>query len=273
MRSIFGFFLLLTFLLFQSTTSLADSLTQGLQAYKAKNYTQAREILLPLAEKGETNAMYYIGQMYDNGLGVETNFEISKTWYERAGTKGHPKAAYLMSLLSAPNTEEAIKWAKISAEKNYLQALKRLGDLYWLQQEHNIALEWYKKAALKGSGETSMFLGDAYKTGAAGKKNLDEALKWLKHAIHLKFYPALGSLYNICLAGHCSKEDIINIYKWKRISNNRKEFTGRKAEIYKKNSRAYKKVYEKIEQYLSNEELNTVEKIINNCKSESYLDC
>ena len=44
------------------------------------------------AEKGNANAQYNLGIMYDQGHGVDVNFSKAIKWYEKAAEQGHAKA-------------------------------------------------------------------------------------------------------------------------------------------------------------------------------------
>lgn len=45
---------------------------------------------LELAKNGNTNGQYYVGEMYENGLGVQQDLNKAFEWYEKAAEKKHP---------------------------------------------------------------------------------------------------------------------------------------------------------------------------------------
>jgi TPR repeat protein len=42
-----------------------------------------------IAERGDLSAMYYLGEMYEQGLGTEQSLIQAFRWYERAAINGH----------------------------------------------------------------------------------------------------------------------------------------------------------------------------------------
>jgi TPR repeat protein len=59
-----------------------------------QNYTTAKYWYEKAAEKGETRAMNNLGYMYDEGHGVTQNFTTAKYWYEKAAGKGEATAMH-----------------------------------------------------------------------------------------------------------------------------------------------------------------------------------
>lgn len=53
--------------------------------------------LLRLAEQGDANAQYKVGQMYEKGTGVTKDISEAQQWYQKASEQNQPKArlAYL----------------------------------------------------------------------------------------------------------------------------------------------------------------------------------
>lgn len=50
-----------------------------------------------LAEKGDKNAQYYLGEMYENGLGTQPSLDDAFHWYGIAATQGHRLARRKMA--------------------------------------------------------------------------------------------------------------------------------------------------------------------------------
>ena len=53
-----------------------------------------------LAEKGDANAQYNLGVMYENGQVVEQNDAEALRWYKKAAEKGHAYAKYMLDILN-----------------------------------------------------------------------------------------------------------------------------------------------------------------------------
>ena len=75
-------------------TSAKDCAIRGGEyvAFDRANYGTALKVWLPPANQGDANAMNYVGEIYEKGLGVSPDFELAKSWYEKAAAKGNSSA-------------------------------------------------------------------------------------------------------------------------------------------------------------------------------------
>jgi TPR repeat protein len=85
----------------------AQSVRAGIDAWQRADYSGAVAIWRPLAEKGDADAEFNLGQAYRLGRGVATNLSAAKTWFERAANKGHLDAETTLGLLLFQNGEQA----------------------------------------------------------------------------------------------------------------------------------------------------------------------
>jgi len=65
-------------------TEISPDYNNGVKAYDRKDYQLALMWLTPLADKGHTKARYYLGWMYQNGLGVAIDYPKAAYWYRLA---------------------------------------------------------------------------------------------------------------------------------------------------------------------------------------------
>jgi cell division septation protein DedD len=103
----------------------AQSVKAGIEAWQQANYAGAVAIWRPLAEKGDPDAQFNLGQAYRLGRGVATNLSAAKTWFGRAAGQGHVDAQTTLGLLLFQNGEQAegLKWLKQAAIKGDPRAL------------------------------------------------------------------------------------------------------------------------------------------------------
>jgi len=96
----------------------AQSVKAGIDAWQKADYAGAVAIWRPLAEKGDADAEFNLGQAYRLGHGVPTNLAAAKTWFERAAAQGHVDAQTTLGLLLFENGDqaEALKWLKQAAD-------------------------------------------------------------------------------------------------------------------------------------------------------------
>lgn len=55
-------------------------------------YQKLFQAQLAIAEKGDPKGMYYLAEMYDNGLGTEPDHGKAMEWYQKAAERGNPLA-------------------------------------------------------------------------------------------------------------------------------------------------------------------------------------
>jgi len=98
----------------------AQSVKAGIDAWQKADYAGAVAIWRPLAEKGDADAEFNLGQAYRLGHGVPTNLAAAKTWFERAAAQGHVDAQTTLGLLLFENGDqaEALKWLKQAADRD-----------------------------------------------------------------------------------------------------------------------------------------------------------
>jgi cell division septation protein DedD len=103
----------------------AQSVKAGIEAWQRSDYSGAVAIWRPLAEKGDADAEFNLGQAYRLGRGVPTNLSAAKTWFERAAGQGHVDAETTLGLLLFQNGDQAegLKWLKKAADQGEPRAL------------------------------------------------------------------------------------------------------------------------------------------------------
>jgi cell division septation protein DedD len=103
----------------------AQSVKAGIDAWQRADYAGAVSIWRPLAEKGDADAEFNLGQAYRLGRGVPTNLAAAKTWFERAASQGHVDAETTLGLLLFQNGNQAegLGWLKKAADQGEPRAL------------------------------------------------------------------------------------------------------------------------------------------------------
>jgi hypothetical protein len=88
------------------------------------DYKRAVALWRPLAERGDVNAEYNLGVMYEMGHGVPVNKSQAALWYRKAAENGFPAAMEnLATLITAAsrgpeNLVSAYMWLRIAAERD-----------------------------------------------------------------------------------------------------------------------------------------------------------
>ena len=112
-----------------------------------------KEELIRLAEQGDVQAQFQLGEHYEE---KEKNVPKACYWYERAANQGHVKSQYYLGYsYQHGNTnfpadiEKARYWYGEAAKKGNPGAERGLGNIYRNEDNYIEAIKWYKKAAEK----------------------------------------------------------------------------------------------------------------------------
>lgn len=85
------------------------------------NLGTALKVWLPQAQAGDAEAQYYVGQMFEKGLGVPPDFAAAASWYLKAAEQGYGAAQVALGSLyetgrGVPEDEqEALRWYRRAA--------------------------------------------------------------------------------------------------------------------------------------------------------------
>ena len=128
---------------------------QGYTAYQAGNYAQALRLWQPLAQKGNAEAQFALGLMYDKGQGVAQTDRQAAAWYQKAADQGDAAAQFNLGLMYdngqgvAQNDRQAAAWYQKAANQGHAKAQYNLGVMYYngqgMARNYRQAAAWYKK--------------------------------------------------------------------------------------------------------------------------------
>lgn len=142
----------------------ADRVSAGERAYRSGQYEEAFRIWKPLADRGDSGAQYWIGQLHYYGLGpVEQSDRAAIDWYSRAASGGSGDALYRLGDMHArgvgtpANAARAVEFWTRAAKAGHQRSMLRMADNYekgaFLPRDERQARYWFREAALRGSLE------------------------------------------------------------------------------------------------------------------------
>jgi uncharacterized protein len=102
-----------------------NTVRTGIEAWQRADYASAISIWRPLAEKGDADAAFNLGQAYRLGRGVPTDLALAQSWLEKAARSGHLDAQTTLGLLlfDSGNRQVAMRWLGQAAEKGEPRAM------------------------------------------------------------------------------------------------------------------------------------------------------
>jgi TPR repeat protein len=151
--------LILVLVLLWPVGAVAD-FDSGREAYRRGDYATAMREWRPLAEQGHSLAQYFLGSMYEAGLGVPEDDGEAVKWFRRAAEQGHAEAQthlgvrYDLGWGVPEDDAKAVKWWRLAAEQGDTSAQLSLGLMYifgkGVPEDFVQAYAWFNLAAAQG---------------------------------------------------------------------------------------------------------------------------
>ncbi len=133
---------------------------KGLAAAENEDYSTAVALWTPLAEAGDARAQFRLGELYHEGLGVNSDIDMAIQWYRRAAEQGYADAQNNLGIIyddgdeGTANFRTAMKWYLLAAEQGDPGAQFNLGSIYREEesvQDFTRAYMWWGIAAYRGN--------------------------------------------------------------------------------------------------------------------------
>jgi TPR repeat protein len=137
--------------------AVAGPFEDGLAAAQKGDYSTALRLWRSLAGRGDADAQYNLGVMYNNGDGVAKNYTEALKWHRRAAAQGNGNAQFNLGLMCdhgrgmTQNYTEAAKWYHLAAARGVAVAQYKLGTMYHdgqgVPRDFVQAYMWFEVAA------------------------------------------------------------------------------------------------------------------------------
>jgi len=139
-----------------ATPVSAQSVKAGIEAWQKSDYSAAVAIWRPLAEKGDADAQFNLGQAYRLGRGVPINLAAAQSWFERAADRGHVDAQTTLGLLLFQNGNHTggLRWLKVASDEGEPRAMLVYGTALFngdgVPQDPILGYAFVSRAAAQG---------------------------------------------------------------------------------------------------------------------------
>jgi len=144
--------------------------------------------LIILATTGDPNAQNSVGHAYEEGAGVEQDFDAALAWHNLAAMQGHVDSMFQigrinqLGLTGESNFEEAEKWYRLALAKGHVLAKVNLGMMFvngeGVSINYKLAENLFRDAAHQGSCDAQNNLGAMYSMGLGVTADDEQAFKW-----------------------------------------------------------------------------------------------
>jgi len=187
--------------------SAEDYLKEGDTYFYEKNYKMAFKEYKHCARKGNAECQAMIGNIYHNGLAVETDFTKARIFYEEAARQNNVMAIYNLGVIYfkgqgvKQDRAKAFELYLKSANMGFPKAQFNIGALYYngvgIKKDNAAAVRWFKKAADQDIPKAIFVVGQAYEFGWASPKNMSKAKEYYNKAADLGDKDAIKKLKSL----------------------------------------------------------------------------
>lgn len=174
--------------------SNASATDKAGRAMQKGDFKTALVELRPLAARGDPNAQFLLGMLYDSGKGV------------------------------AQDQARAASLFRQAAEQHHLIAQLFLGVFYYsgqgVKKDFAEAARWLREPADSGNDEAQFYLGSLYARGEGVKQDDSTAVHYLSRAAAQRNTRAMGMLATSLFSrsgGH-GDQDLVDAYAWSHLA-------------------------------------------------------
>lgn len=162
----------------------------GLKYLGVKKNKLALSWLEKADEQSNAAAQFQIAQMYNKGVGVQSNIELAIEYLTKAASNGSLEAHNILGEFCRDgigmkrNVVKAVDWFKSAANGDCTNGIFNLGQMYERgvgtgRKDPEKAFELYLRAAEMGHGAAKESVANFYRFGLGGVAvDLGKALKW-----------------------------------------------------------------------------------------------
>ncbi len=144
--------------------------------------------MVALANKGNAEAQYHVGMMYNNGIGTQRDIRQAFEWFQKSTASSDPLGAYKLGCyydgqgagVVAADANEALKYKLIAANAGYALAQHDVAIHYFKQENFEEAAKWWKLAGDQGFPDALYSLSGLYFQGKGAPKDLALAYVYFK---------------------------------------------------------------------------------------------
>lgn len=198
--------------------SLARSAT-GAEAHR-----EVADLLRRAAEAGLATAIYLLGVLTEQGLGVRRDPAVALQLFCHAAERGHRTAQTRWGLALVAGRDvprdmvQGETWLRRAAHAGDADAAAAVGDLCirngMLPPNYAEAATWFLRAAEAGHKMAARALGTLYLTGAGVAQDSAAAARWLRVSAEAGDGSSHVDLGNLVLRGVGGPEDSVRIAQW-----------------------------------------------------------
>ncbi|MEO8845910.1 MAG: tetratricopeptide repeat protein [Kofleriaceae bacterium] len=176
------------------------------------------------AKAGDVVAQRGLGAMYIEGNLLPQNYPVAAAWYAMAAAQDDEKALYVLGEMYIQglgvihDEGQAEELLTCAAEKGYVPAEVSLAGLLDRQRRHAEANAWWECAAKAGHVAAAYNVGCSFNEGVGAEHDPARALFWFTRAAELGHADAQFNLAKRLATGEGIDKDEIAAHAWLTVS-------------------------------------------------------
>lgn len=166
-----------------------------------KDHRQAKEAFEKAAEYNHPEALYYLGNLYQNGEDVPHDEDTAMDYYRKAANLGHPDAQMIVGV------------------QHVMDGINEKPNSLTQQSHYAEAVKWLEKAAERGVPEAKFWYGDMLRKGLGTKKNEARGVTLIRESAQAGNPNGQGMLAALYWQGQSGvSKDLKEAYVWAWMS-------------------------------------------------------
>lgn len=174
-----------------------ETMKKADEEFERRHYPTAKKLYQRESDNGNPAAMYKMGIIFDQGLGL-FGAEKNKAfrYYKMAADSGFPEAIFKVGEFyehgmgnTSKDENSALRWYKRGAELNHLPCIVKIGIFYelgtgGLERNQEIALTYYLRGAEKGNAEAQYRAARIFQQKMLAETKQEKRDEYKKQARH-----------------------------------------------------------------------------------------
>lgn len=162
---------------------------------------QIVNLLTEAQQAGDLDGGYYLGYIYENGIGVIADYKKAFDYYNRVAK----------SSSTALNDRDPINLSNIALGLMYVK-----GE--GVEENSETALEYFTAASDNNSAKASYYIGQMYENGIGVDKDYEKAMEYYLKASELDYAPALNQVGYLYYNGYGVDVDFASAVYYQKLA-------------------------------------------------------
>ncbi|MBR5648666.1 tetratricopeptide repeat protein [Pseudobutyrivibrio sp.] len=163
--------------------------------------SQIVELLTVAQQAGDLDGGYYLGYIYENGIGVAKDYKKAYDYYNRV----------IKSTSTALNDRDSINLSNIAIGLMYING-------YGVGEDTDVALEHFTTASENSSPKASYYIGQMYENGIGVDKDYEKAMEYYLKAADFDYAPALNQIGYLYYNGYGVDVDFASAVYYQKLA-------------------------------------------------------